>query len=101
MAGRKHAAMLPGVPTSVEAGFPDSDYTVWVGILAPSHTPRPIIGRLSQEMMKALAAPETRERIAKAGLEPLSMPMEQFQAATRAEFASNQALIKAAGIKPQ
>lgn len=101
LAGRKHSALLPGVPTSVEAGFPDSDYTVWVGILAPSQTPRPIIERLSQVMMKALAAPETKERIAKAGLEPLSMPAEQFQAATRAEFGTNAALVKAAGIKPQ
>jgi tripartite-type tricarboxylate transporter receptor subunit TctC len=101
LAGRKHSALLPDVPTSVEAGFPDSDYTVWVGILAPAQTPRPIMARLSDEMMKALATAETGERIAKAGLEPLALPIEQFQAATRAEFASNQVLVKAAGIKPQ
>lgn len=101
MGGRKRSSALPNVPTSVEAGFPDSDYTVWVGLLAPANTPSAIIERLNQETGKALATPEARERIARAGLEPMSMSAAQFQAAVRGEFASNEAVVKAAGIQPE
>jgi len=100
MGGSKRSPSLPNVPTSVEAGYPNSDYTVWVGILAPANTPPAVIERLSLETSRALGTPEARERIAKAGLEPMSMTAAQFQAAVRAEFTSNEAVVKAAAIEP-
>lgn len=101
MGGRKRSSSLPQVPTSLESGFPESDYTVWVGILAPSNTSAQIIERLNQETNKVLATPEAKERLAKAGLEPMSMSVAQFQAAVRAEFNSNELLVKAAAILPE
>ena len=98
---RKRISALPNVPTTLESGFADSDYPVWAGIFAPANTPIPVIERVYQETAKALASPELTERFAKAGLEPMEMNAEQFRAAVRAEFATNQALVRAAGIKPE
>lgn len=99
--GRKRATALPDVPTSIEAGFPNSDYTVWIGILAPGNTPPAVVERLNLETARVLATPEARARFAKAGLEPMSMTAAQFQAAVRAEFSTNEAIVKAAGIEPE
>ncbi len=99
--GRKRSPSLPDVPTTIEAGFPDSDYTVWIGIIAPANTPPAITERLNLETTKVLATSEARERFAKAGLQPMSMTAAQFQAAVRAEFSSNEAIVKAAGIEPE
>lgn len=99
--GRKRSSALPDVPTSIEAGFPNSDYTVWIGILAPANTPPAITERLNLETSRVLATAEARARFAKAGLDPMSMTAAQFQAAVRAEFSSNEAVVKAAGIEPE
>ena len=98
---RKRSSALPNVPTTIEAGFPNSDYTVWIGILAPANTPPAIIERLNLETNRVLATAEGRARFAKAGLEPLTMTAAQFQAAVRSEFSANEAIVKAAGIEPE
>lgn len=95
----KRSSILPDVPTTVEAGVPGSDYNFWIGMLAPAKTPRDIITRLNEEVLKALQAPEVRERLAKLGAEPLPMSPEQFDAYIRDELAANARIVKAAGIK--
>lgn len=100
MSGKRRSSLLPEVPTIIEAGFANSDFTVWMGLFAPAKTPQPIVDRLSEELLKALVIPANREQIIRAGLEPLSVPMEQFQAMFQSEFTINQALAKAAGLKP-
>jgi len=97
----KRAAALPDVPTTVEAGVPDSDYNFWIGMLVPAKTPREIVNRLYQETRKALETPEVRERFAKVGAEPLNMTSAQFDAFIKTEIAANTKLVKAAGITAQ
>jgi len=95
----KRSSVLPDVPTTVEAGVPGSDYNFWVGLLAPAKTPRDIVARLNQEALKALQAPEVKERLASLGAEPMVMAPAEFDRYIQEEMASNAKIVKAAGIK--
>lgn len=97
----RRSSVLPDVPTTVEAGVAGSEYDFWIGMLVPAKTPREIVTRLHQEMQKALASPEVKERFAKIGAEPLLLTPEQFDTRIQAEIAANTKLVKAAGIPTQ
>ena len=71
VATRKRLASAPELPTISEQGFPDFEATSWYGLVAPVGTPAPIIDRLHGEIVRALALPEVRERIAGLGAEPV------------------------------
>ena len=93
------SSALPDVPTTIEAGFPNSDYNFWIGMFVPAKTARNVVNRLYQETAKALQADEVRERLAKLGTEPMPLSPEQFDKLIREELAANAALVKAAGIR--
>lgn len=95
----KRAAALPDVPTTLEAGFANSDYNFWVGMFVPGKTPREVVTRLHQETVKALETPEMRERLSRLGAEPMMMTPDRFDAYVKTEIDANAALVKAAGIK--
>jgi tripartite-type tricarboxylate transporter receptor subunit TctC len=94
------APELPDVPTTLEAGYKDADFPIWIGLMAPAKTPREIVDKLHAETVKALKVPATLERLAKTGVAPLIMTPADFDARIRAEIAANGAVAKAAGIKP-
>ena len=94
----KRSPALPNVPTTVELGFADSDYTFWNGTLAPAKTPRPIVERLHAEIGKALALPAVQEKLAAQGVEPMPLSPQEFDAMIAKEIASNVKLVKAAGL---
>ena len=93
------SALLPGVPTTVEAGYPNSDYNFWVGALIAAKTPREIVQRLNREINAAVTSPDVRERFQKLGVEPLTMSLPEYEAMIASEFESNAKLIKAANIR--
>ena len=95
----KRSAALPDVPTALESGFKDSDYTFWNGILVPAKTPRPIVERLHAEALKALALPEVQAKLKPQGVEPLPLKPAEIDAMIVKEIANNLALAKAAGLK--
>ena len=95
------ASSLPDVPTTLEAGFADSDYNFWLGMFVPVKTPSEIARRLAVETQKILQNADVREKLAKLGVEPMAMSPEQFQRHVNGEIASNAALVKAAGIANQ
>ena len=97
----KRSSLFPDVPTTVEAGYPNSDYNFWVGALMPSKTPREIVQRLHREFNAAVNAPDVRERIVKTGADPLTLTIPEFEAMIREEFEANAKLIKAANIKAE
>ena len=97
----RRASTLPDVPTTTEAGVPDSEFNFWIGMMAPAKTPRDIVNRLNEEVIKALASPEVKERFAKLGADAWTMKPEQFDAYIKDEIASNAKLVKAAGLQPQ
>jgi tripartite-type tricarboxylate transporter receptor subunit TctC len=92
---------LPELPTTVEAGVPDSDYNFWVGMFGPAKMPGPVIARLYRETAGVLKAPEVREKMARLGAEPMDFTPERFNAYIRDEIAANATLVKAAGIKAE
>jgi tripartite-type tricarboxylate transporter receptor subunit TctC len=94
----KRSAVFPNLPTTIEAGFPDSEYNFWIGMFVPSKTPRAVIAKLYLENCEALDLPAVRERIAKLGAEIMTMEPERFDAFVREELATNAVLVKAAGI---
>ena len=98
MGSSKRSAALPNVPTTVEAGVPNSDYNFWVGMVVPSKTPRDIVNRIHQETAKALESKEVRASMAKLGAEPMLMRLDEFDTYIRNEIKTNAALVKAAGI---
>lgn len=95
----KRSSALPDVPTSIEAGYPDSDYTFWNGMLVPAKTPRAIIDRLRAEMQKVLRQPSVIEKLKLQGVEPMPLTPTEFDALIAKEIESNIALVKAAGLK--
>ena len=97
----KRAAALPDVPTTAEAGVPGSEFNFWIGMMAPAKTPREIVNRLHDEVAKALASPEVKERFLKLGADAWTLKPEQFDAYIKEEIASNAKLVKAAGLTPQ
>ena len=97
----RRSSALPDVPTTLEAGVPNSDYNFWIGMMVPAKTPKAVVDRLYAETAKALASPEMKKRYADLGADPMNMKPEQFDAYIRREIADNQALVKAAGIKTQ
>lgn len=96
----KRSSALPDVPTTVEAGLPNSEYDVWIGMFAPAKTPRAIVNRLNEETAKALRSPELREKLNTLVMDPMPMTAGEFDAFLKKDFALNAALVKAAGIEP-
>jgi tripartite-type tricarboxylate transporter receptor subunit TctC len=90
---------LPEVPTSIEVGYPDSDYTFWNGMFVPAKTPRDIVDRLYRDTQKALQSPGVLARFAPQGIEPMQLTPSEFNALVRKEIAMNIALVKEAGLK--
>jgi tripartite-type tricarboxylate transporter receptor subunit TctC len=83
-----------------QSGFPGFEETApWVGMLAPAGTPAPIVDRLSVEMRKSLAKPETRDRMKALGAITIADTPAEFQAFLRKDYERWARVIKAAGIK--
>ena len=101
MGSTKRSLALPDVATTLESGIANSDYNFWVGMAAPSKTPRDVINRLHAETAKAIESKEVRASMAKLGAEPMLMKLEEFDSYIRNEIKSNAALVKAAGITAQ
>jgi tripartite-type tricarboxylate transporter receptor subunit TctC len=99
MAGSSRVPELPDVPTTVEAGYPNSDYEFWCGLLAPAKTPSEIVNRLNTELIKAMQHPDVRDKMAKLVAIPMTMTPEDFEALLKREIDANRALVEAAGVK--
>src|SRR5262245_21651869 len=76
----RRSRALPDVPTTLEAGYPDSDYYYWMGMLVPGKTPRYIVERLYQETQKVLRLPAVTEKFAPQGIEPMPLTPAEFDA---------------------
>ena len=98
VSSEKRAKALPDVPTTLEAGYPNSNYNFWIGVFAPAKTPRAIVERLNAEISKALESPAIQEKLEKIGVQPEPMTIERFNAFIREELKTNAELAEAAGI---
>ncbi len=96
----QRATSLPNVPSTLEAGYADSDYTFWVAVFAPAKTPAAIIERLHNETNKAMQVASVKNRLAELGNDAMDMSPAQFDALVKKEIVTSAALAKAVGLKP-
>jgi tripartite-type tricarboxylate transporter receptor subunit TctC len=94
----KRAAVLPDVPTIAET-VPGYSMSTWYGAVVPAKTPREIVARLSQEMLKALAAPDVKERLASLGADIVATSPEETAAIFKADIAKYSKVAQAAKIQ--
>jgi tripartite-type tricarboxylate transporter receptor subunit TctC len=97
--GAKRAAFLPDVPTVAEAGVPGYENTIWQALLAPAHTPAPIITRLHKELAAIAQLPDLRERLAADGTEAIGSTPQETTRFIAAEIARYTKVIRAIGLK--
>jgi tripartite-type tricarboxylate transporter receptor subunit TctC len=91
---------LPDVPSVVEAGYPDAVFRFWNGISAPAKTPRAIVDKLHDVTQQALKDPALQEKLAKLGVEPAQLSVEEFDKFFKDDLAATVQLAKEADIKP-
>ncbi|MDB5569901.1 MAG: transporter [Hyphomicrobiales bacterium] len=99
--GLKRSNVLPDVPTIAEAGVPKYEATIWVGIMAPAGTPKPIVERLNGEINKILARPQVQEQWTKQGAVPMRMTPAEFDAYMRADIDKWAEVVRVTGAKVQ
>ena len=87
------------VPTVSESGLTGFEFNSWATVLAPAGTPKEVVARLNAEIVKALAAPDVREKLIAQGLTPRGSSPEDLRQATREQLARYATLMKQAGIK--
>ena len=95
----KRSDDLPNTPTTVEAGVTGSEYTFWVGMLAPSKTPKPVLDKLNAEVVKILNSPEFKTRLDSIGAAAMPMSSSAFNTFIKSETDTIAKLVQAAGIK--
>ncbi|MDQ0138538.1 tripartite tricarboxylate transporter substrate binding protein [Cupriavidus necator] len=95
----KRSPHFPGVPTVAEAGVPGYEVTNWYGLVAPAGTPPDIVARLHQALVRVMADPDIRQRLAAAGMDATSDTPQQFANLLATERAKWGDLIRKAGIQ--
>ena len=98
--GAKRSTVLPDVPTISEAGVKDYEATIWLGIMAPAGTPKPIVDRLNAEIGKIVARPDIKKAWNEQGAEPMAMTPAEFEKFLNADIAKWAHVVKVAGVKP-
>ena len=88
----------PEVPTMAEAGVPGYEVAGWYGLLAPAATPKPIVDKLQQEIVRILKLPDVKEKLALDGSDPVGSTPAQFAAHMHTEVEKWRKLIHEAGI---
>ena len=84
-----------------ESGFPGYEPLGWVGMFAPAGTPKPLIDRISREVMRIVKLPDVAARLNEQTLVPVGDSPESFAATLRNDMALWARIVAEAGIKPQ
>jgi tripartite-type tricarboxylate transporter receptor subunit TctC len=99
--GKSRTSILPDVPTVAEAGVPNYEATIWLGIMAPAGTPQAVVDKLNAEIGKIIARPDIREAWAKQGAVPMTMTPAGFGTFLRADIEKWAKVIAVSGAKAQ
>ena len=97
-ASRERSTLMPNVPTVAEMGLPGYEGILWIGIVAPAGTPKPVIERLASAFQRAVRTPEIAERLERDGVEPVGGTPEAFGALIAKEIAQWRDLGRSAKI---
>jgi tripartite-type tricarboxylate transporter receptor subunit TctC len=96
--GKVRSVILPDVPTLAEAGVAGYEATIWIGFMAPTGTPQPVVDLLNKEINKILARPDVKEAWEKQGAVPMVMTPDEFGAHVQSEIEKWAKIIKANAI---
>jgi tripartite-type tricarboxylate transporter receptor subunit TctC len=97
--GTKRSSVTPDLPTLAEAGVPGYEAGLWLGLMAPAGTPRPVLERLNSEINKLLNSAEVKETWAKQGTSTMGMSIDQFEKFLRDEIVKWAKVVKLSGAK--
>jgi tripartite-type tricarboxylate transporter receptor subunit TctC len=97
--GEKRSNVTPELPTLSEAGVPGYEAGLWLGLMAPAKTPRPVLERLNAEVNKILNSAEVKENWAKQGTITMGMSIDQFEKFLREDIQKWSKLVKSTGMK--
>lgn len=98
--GKVRSPFLPSLPTADESGLPGYQFDSWIGLLAPAGTPKAEVDRINAAVVKVLADPAMKERLARLGIEPArTTSPADFQKLLRADWDAMGAVVKASGAK--
>ncbi len=95
----RRVAAVPDVPTVTEAGLKNADFVSYYGVFAPAGLPQPLLQRLNADFNKILHMPDVRSALLGNGLEPQSIPAEEFSTMIKADIQKLRGVIQSAGIK--
>jgi len=96
--GTRRVAAVPEVPTVMETGLPEYEFSGWVGIFAPGGTPRDIVAQINADLARVLGTPEVQERVRAWGYEPVGSTPEEFAAKYRADIGVYRKIIRDAKV---
>lgn len=99
LTGLERSSGMPDVPTVAESGLPGYEASTWIGVLAPSGTPRGLIDRLHAEIIKILAMPEIKERVTSLGFSLIANTPEEFSAQIKSDLAKWARVIRVSGAR--
>jgi tripartite-type tricarboxylate transporter receptor subunit TctC len=98
--GRKRASITPELPTIDEAGVKGYETGIWLGIMAPAGTPKPVLERLNAEITRITSRPDVKKAWNDQGAEPMTMSVAQFEQFLHADIAKWAKVVKLAGARP-
>ena len=99
MASTQRSAYFPEVPTTKEAGYPNVELQNYYALLLPAKTPRDIVAKLHDAVVKTVNTPAVRDKLVAAGSDPLTMTPDEFTRFLRADIEKWDKVVKAAGVK--
>src|ERR1700709_39058 len=99
--GKDRSSVLPGVPTAIEAGIAGYDATIWLGLMAPAGTPKPIVDKLNAAVNAAVKRPDIVKLWTGQGAVPMSMTPGEFDTYLRGDIVQWAEGVKRLGDKPQ
>jgi tripartite-type tricarboxylate transporter receptor subunit TctC len=100
MTGARRASALPDVPTFAESGFPGFEFGAWLGLFAPSETPKEIVARLEESLLKSLQSPDMKARLANMGGEPIPTRAAEFGKFFNDDVERYARLVREGKVKP-
>jgi tripartite-type tricarboxylate transporter receptor subunit TctC len=98
--GSARSSVLPDVPTVAEAGLPGYEATIWLGLMAPTGTPKPVVDKLNAAVNAAIQRPQIVKLWAEQGASPMSMTPEEFEKYLRSDIAKWAEVVKQFGDRP-
>ena len=99
--GKTRSSVLPDVPTASEAGVPGYEATIWLGLMAPAGTPKPIIDKLNAAVNAVVKRPDIVKLWTEQGAVPMSMTPEEFDKYLRGDIVKWAEVVKQFADKPQ